>query len=172
MTLANYIPTRCVNPSLLVFIRVGIWTQKRVYSHLDKTRPVVLKIWSCLLFNVQELIVTLRASTPQTDWRKLAALVMLGFVLIAILCRKQWVDFTTSIAVKSSTHLSLEKISNVAVEKENSMNWDEAIYRRKVSLSLKCGNVSGGDFTRQPLILNYISESISLTDDHVQNNNS
>ena len=56
--------------------------------------------------------------------------------------------------------------------KENSMNWDEAIYRRKVSLSLKCENVSGGDFTRQPLMLNYISETISPTDDHLQNNNS
>ena len=50
--------------------------------------------------------------------------------------------------VKSSAHISLKKISNVALGKENSMNWDEAIYRRKVSLPLKCGNVSGGDFTR------------------------
>ena len=46
------------------------------------------------------------------------------------------------------------------------------MYRIKVSLSLNCGNVSGGDFTRQPLMLNYISERISLTDDHLQNNNS
>ena len=44
LTLANYIPTRCVNPCLPVFLRVGIWTQKRVDSHLDKTRPVALKI--------------------------------------------------------------------------------------------------------------------------------
>ena len=33
---ANYIPTRCVNPCLPVFIRVGISIQKRVDSHLDK----------------------------------------------------------------------------------------------------------------------------------------
>ena len=46
------------------------------------------------------------------------------------------------------------------------------IYRRKVSLSLKCGNVSGGDLTRQPQMLNYISERISLTDDHLQKNSS
>ena len=43
---ANYIPTRYVNTCLPVFIRVGIWIQKRVDSHLDKTRPAVLKIWS------------------------------------------------------------------------------------------------------------------------------
>ena len=33
---ANYIPTRCFNPCLPVFIRVGISIQKRVDSHLDK----------------------------------------------------------------------------------------------------------------------------------------
>ena len=42
---ANYITFLCVNPNLPVFIRVGIPIQKRLYSHLDKTRPAVLKIW-------------------------------------------------------------------------------------------------------------------------------
>ena len=83
----------------------------------------------------------------------------MGFVLFAILCLNQWVDFTTFVLVRSSAQISLKKISNVAVRKENSMNWDEAIYRRRFSLSLKCGNVSGGVFTRQPLMLNYISDS-------------
>ena len=82
------------------------------------------------------------------------------------------VAFTTFVPVKSFAHLSLKKISNVAVEEENSMKSVEAIYRRKVSLSFNCGNVSGGDFTRQPLMLNYISESISLIEDHLENNNS
>ena len=68
--------------------------------------------------------------------------------------------------------LSLRRIFNVAVGKGNSMNWEEAIYRRKVSLSLKCGNVSGGDFTKKPLKLNYISDKFSLTGDHLQNTNS
>ena len=36
LTLANYTPTRCVKPCLPVFIRVGIWTLKRVDSYLDK----------------------------------------------------------------------------------------------------------------------------------------
>ena len=163
---ANYSPTRCANPCPPVFIRVGISIQKPVDSHLDKTRPVVLRIWSCLIFNVQDLIVKLRASTLQADRRKLIALVPMGFILSAILCLKQWVAFTTFVPVKSSAHLSLKKRSNVAVGKEKSMNWDAAIHRRKVSLSLKCGNVSGGDFKRQPLVWNYISEGISHTDDH------
>ena len=142
----------------------------RITPRQNKT--VALKIWSCLIFNVQDLIVKLRASTQQADRRKLIASVLMGFILVAILCLKQWVAFTTFVPVKSSTHLSLKEISNVAVGKENSMNCDEAIYRRKVSLSLKCGNVSAGDFTRQPLMLSYISETISPTDGHLQNNNS
>ena len=170
---ANCIPTRCVNPCRPVFIRNGISIQKRVDSHLDETRPAALEIWSCLISNEQDQNVKLKASLQQADRRKLIALVLMGFVLIAILCLKQWVAFITFVPVKSSAHLSLEKISNVAVGKENSMNWDEAIYRRKVSLSLKCRNVRAGDFTRQPLMLNYIyAEWISPTDDHSQNNNS
>ena len=168
---ANYTPTRSANRCPPVFIRVGISIQKPVESQLDKTRPAALKIWSCLICNVQDLIVKLRASTLQADRTKLIASVLMGFVLIAILCLKQWVAFITFVPVKSCAHLSLKKITYVAVGEENTMNWDKAIYRRKVSLSLKCGNVRGGDFTRQPLMLNYISERISPTDDHLQNNN-
>ena len=118
---ANYTPTRCANLCPPVFIRVGISIQKPVDSHPDKTRPVALKIWSGLIFDVQDLIVKLRASTLQADRRNLITSVLMGFVLIAILCLKQWVAFTTFVPVKSSAHLSLKKISNVAVGKENSM---------------------------------------------------
>ena len=169
---ANYTPTRYENPSSPVFIRVGISIQKPVDSHLDETRPVALKIRSCLFFNVHDLIVKLRTSTLQADKRKLIASVLMGFVLIATLCLKQWDAFTISVPVKSYANLSVTKISNEAVGEDNSMNGKEAIYRRKVSLSLKCGNVIGGDLTRLPVLLNYISERISLTDDHSQNNNS
>ena len=71
MTLANYIPTRCVNPCLPVFIRLRIWTQKRVYSHLDKTRPAALKKRSCLISNEKEQNVKLKASLQQANRRKL-----------------------------------------------------------------------------------------------------
>ena len=77
-----------------------------VMSYFQRTRPDL----------------KLRASTLQADRRKLTASVLMGFVPIAILCLKQWVVFITFVPVKSSTHLSLKKISNVAVGKENSMN--------------------------------------------------
>ena len=134
---ANHTPTRCTNPCPPVFKRVGVSIHKLVDSHLDKSRPVALKIRSWLIFNVQDLIVKLRASKQQADRKKLIASVSMGFVVIAILNLKQWVAFTTFVPVKISAHLSLKKISDVAVGIENSMNSDEAIYRRKVSMSLK-----------------------------------
>ena len=107
---ANYTPTRCANPCPPVFIRFGISIQTPVDSHLDKTRPVALKIWSCFIFNVQDLIVKLRASTLQADRRKLIASVLMGFVLIATLCLKQWDAFTTFVPVKNCAHLTEEDI--------------------------------------------------------------
>ena len=101
---ANYTTTRCVNPCLPVFIRVGISIQKPVDSNLDKTRPVALKIWPCVIFNVHYLIVRFRASTLQADRRKVIASVLMGFVLIAILCLKQWVAYIVFVHVKSCTH--------------------------------------------------------------------
>ena len=120
----NYTPTRCANPRPPVFIRVGISIHKPVDSHLDKRRPTrrALKIRSCIILNVEDLIVKLRASTQQADRRKLIASVLMGFFLIAKLCLKQWVAFTTFVPVKSSAHLLLKKLSNVAVGKENSMD--------------------------------------------------
>ena len=85
---ANYTPTRCGNPCPPVFIRVGISIQKPVDSPLDKTRPVVLKIWTSLIFNEQDLISKLRAPSLQADRRKVTASVLMGYVLNAILCLK------------------------------------------------------------------------------------
>ena len=96
----------------------------------------------------------------------------MGFVRIPTLCLKQWIAFTTFATAKKYVNFLLKKIFNEAVRKENLMNWDEVTYKRKFSLSLKCGSASGVDCTRQPLMLNTISEKISLTDDHVQNTNS
>ena len=83
---ASYIPTRCVNPCLPVFIRLGISIQKRVDSHHDKTRPAALKIWSCRISNEQDQNVKLKTSLQQADRRKLTTSVLMGFVLIAALC--------------------------------------------------------------------------------------
>ena len=54
--------------------------------------------------------------------KKLIASVLMGFVLIAILCLKQCVAFTTFVPVKGCAHLSLKTISKAAVGEENSMN--------------------------------------------------
>ena len=59
---ANYIPTRCDNPCLPVFIRFGIPIQKQVDSRLDKTRPAALKKLSCPISNEQNQKVKLKAS--------------------------------------------------------------------------------------------------------------
>ena len=80
----------CVHPCPPVFIRVGISIQKPVDSHLDKTRPVSLKIWSCTIFNEQDLIVKLRDSTLETDRKKLTASLLMGFVLIEYCVRSNW----------------------------------------------------------------------------------
>ena len=116
--------------------------------------------------------IKMRACTIQADRRQLTASLLVGIDLIAKLCLKQGVAFTTFVPVKSCLHLSLKKLTNVAVAIETSMNWEQAIYRRKYSLSLKRGIVSSGDFTGQPLIINYLSENASLTDDRLQNTNS
>ena len=86
---ANYTNARCANPCPPVFIRVSMSIQKPVDSDLDKTSSAALKMRSCLIFNVQDLIIKWRASTTQADRKKLTASVLLGFVLIAILCLKQ-----------------------------------------------------------------------------------
>ena len=122
LTLANYTPTRCVNPCQPVFIRAGISIQKRVDSYLDKTRPAALKIWSCLISNEQDQNVKLKASSQQADRRKLTGSVLMGFVHIATLCLRPWVAFTTSVPVKSCVPLLLKKIFNVVAKRESSMH--------------------------------------------------
>ena len=115
---ANYIPTRCVNPCRPVFKSVGIWTQKRVNLHLNKTRPAALKLWSCLISNEQDQNVKLKASLQQADRKKLTASVLMGFVLIATLCLKLWVDFITSVPVKSCVPLTKEDIHRGSKKRE------------------------------------------------------
>ena len=99
LTLANYTPARCVNPCQLVFIRVRILIRKRVYLCLDKTIPAVSEIWFCLFFNEQEQHVKLKASLQQAD-KKMFALLLMGFDLIATLCLKPYLAFNTSVPIK------------------------------------------------------------------------
>ena len=115
-------PYSMCQPMPTGLIRVGIWTQKRVVSHLDKTRLAAMKIWSRPISIEQDQNVKLKASLQQVDRRKLIALVLMGFVLIATLCLRPRVAFTTSVLVKSCVLLSLKKIFNVVAKREISMH--------------------------------------------------
>ena len=78
--------------------------EKMVMPYFQRTRP------DCLSF----------FTTGRQ--KKIDCLSVDGFVLIATMCLKPWVSFTTSLRVKSCVPLSLKRIFNVAVGKENSMN--------------------------------------------------
>ena len=164
---ANFIPTRCVNPCRPVFIRVGISIQKRVDSHLNKTRPAALKIWSTNKTRMWDWKLLYNRQTEE-NWLLQCWWV---FVLIETLCLKPWVAFTTSVAANSCVPLSLKRIFNVVARRESSMHWDDTIYKRKALRFLRCGSANGGDCTKQPILLNNISENTFVTGVHLQLNN-
>ena len=112
---AKYTPTRCINSCPLASRRVGIWIRKPVDLQFERRRPVALKKWSWLTFNEKNLFVKSRASALQADKRKLTASVLMGFVLIVMLCLRQWIAFTTFGPVKRCVHLLAKKLSNVTV---------------------------------------------------------
>ena len=91
---ANYSPTPCVNQCRPLFIYIGISIQKPIYSHLVKTKPVALKIWSYPIFKKQDQNVKVKASTLQADRIKMNISLLTDFVLTAKLCWRQWVAFT------------------------------------------------------------------------------
>ena len=167
----NYTPTGCVKPCRPVFISVGISIQKRVHSHLDKTRPAAWRIWSCPISNEQDQNVKLSASLQQAERRKLTASVLMGFVLIGTLFLKPLIALTTSVPLRSCVPLPLKKLFNVVARGESSIHWDDSIYKRKVTRLLKCGSANGGGCTNQPLLLNNISENTFPTDVHLQLSN-
>ena len=146
------IPIRCVNPCLPFFIRFGISIQRLVDLRLGKTRPAALKIWSCPFSTNRNRLLKSRAFIQQPDRRKLTASVLMVFVLILPLCSMQWTAFTTSVVVKKFVRFSQRRIFNVVVWRESSMNWDEAIYAKKASLSLNRGSLIGVDYTRQAFL--------------------
>ena len=88
----------------------------------NKTRNFENMVMSYFQKKKQDQNVKLKASLQQADRRKLTASVLMGFVLIATLCLKPWVAFTTSVPVKICVPLSLKKIFNVVARKESSMH--------------------------------------------------
>ena len=170
LMLANYTRTRCVNLCPPVFIRGGIWIHRKEDSHLDETRPLALKIWSCHFLNKQDQNTKLRASTQQVD-RNVTPSVLIVSALIATLRSKQSVALTTSVPVKKFVRLSVNTIFNAVVKRENLMNWGKTIYKKKASLLPKCRTVNGGDCIRQAIMSENISDQTFLTDIHLQLSN-
>ena len=168
--LVDYSSTRCVNLCQPVCIRGTFSIVRQVDSHLNKARPVALKVWSCPVFNEQEQIAKKRASVQRIDSRKLTTSVLMVFVFIATLCLKDKAALTTFVRVKKFALLALKTIFNVVVKREGSMKWDEAIYEKKAWLFLKRGNVIGGECTGQAILKNNITQKFLLTGDHLQQN--
>ena len=81
----------------------------------------------------------------------------MDFVLNATLCLKPWVDFTTSVPVKSCVLLSPKRIFNVVARRESWMHWDDTIYKKKASILLKCRS-GNEDCAKQPILLSTMSE--------------
>ena len=156
---ADYIHIQFVNPCPPVLILVGITIQRHADSQLNKRRPVALKIWSCPIFDGQDQIAKSRDSVQQADKQKLTASVLMVFVLIGTLALRPWAAFITFVCVKKFNRLSS---NNVVVRRESSMNWDEAIYKKKASLLLKYVIAKGGDCTKQAIMSKIVSEILFL----------
>ena len=104
------------------FLRVGISIHRQIVLHLDKTRPVALKIWPFPIFIEQQQIAKSRASLQQAHRKKLTASVVMAFSLLATLRLKPWAAFITFNSVKKFDRLSLRRVFNVVVGKKNSTN--------------------------------------------------
>ena len=107
----------------------------------------------------------------QKDRRKLTALVLMGFVLIATLSLKPWVFLTTSVPIKMYLLLSLKRTFNVVARRESLMHWGDTIYRRKAPLLWKCRNANGANFSKQSELLDNRSENVFLIGVHLQLSN-
>ena len=90
---------------------IGLYTRWDLNSETGRftpqkeTRPAAMKMWSNISFEEKDQNVKLKASIQQAHKRKLTNSVFMGFILIATLCSKQWVAFTTSVPLKNYVHL-------------------------------------------------------------------
>ena len=161
--LANYDPTQYVNPCLPAFIRDVISMHRRVDSRFDKRSPVVVKKWFFRVFNKQDPIVELNASTLKVDRRKLTVSKMMDFVFFAALCLKPRAISIIFVIVKNYVHFSLKKAFNVVVGKKSSIKREKIEYKKRTPLFLKC--LSDKNCTIKSVPLNNLSENkCSLTE--------
>ena len=117
LMLTFYILTQFVKTCRGVFIRVGISIQRQLVSHLDKTRPTALKIWSCQIFKKEDHQVKLNTSLQRAERKKMTASLMISFVLNASMCLKPLAASMTFVIVKKQVHISPDEIFKAPVEK-------------------------------------------------------
>ena len=60
----------------------------------------------------------------------------------------------------------------LVLKSDSSMNWDQAMYEKEVSVFLNCGSVIGGNSTRQSIVSKNISKKTCLTGVHLPFSNS
>ena len=151
-----------------VVARVGSPIQKTAHSHLFKTKPVALKIWSCLTFNEQHQIVKMKASLLKVENND--HFIVDGFCCHCTIVFEVMVCFYPFCPCQEVRSCFIgEGIKRGS--RESSMNWDEVLYRKKASLLANCWSVNTGKCTRQPILLKNIFEKNSLTDIHWQLSN-
>ena len=167
---AMNIHIRSVNSCLLVFIRIEISIQRQTDSHLDKRRPVTPKARSCHFFDELDQISKLKHCIQHADRKKMTASVVTVIVLIAILGSRQGAGFTLFVLVKKCGRLSPKKLFNVVVKRESLMNWEEAIYGKNDSVSMKSESVNSGECTSQGKVSKNILTDVKifLSDIHWQ----
>ena len=129
--------------------------ENKVMSYFQRTRP------DCIIENFSETCRQMQIDCFNFD----------GFFLIATLCSKQFAAFATFVLVQKFDRLSLKTIVNVVVRRESSIIWDETIYKKTASLSVKCESVNDADCTRQAIKSKNISEKIFDRDVHLQPGN-
>ena len=121
------LPTQCVKLCQQDFTRIGILIRRPASLCNDRTRPAALKIWSNLIFNKQGQNVKLKASIQKADRKKLHASMLMDFAVIATLSLRLWGAFITFATVGNYVPLSLKKISNAVLKRENWIRWDKTI---------------------------------------------
>ena len=74
-----------------------------------------------------------------------------GVVFSLQYCVRSHGLFLSLLRLSRGASISQWKRSNVEVRRESPIHGDETLNRKRASLSSKCRNMSGGDFTRQPI---------------------
>ena len=130
LMLANCTHMRCYNLCRPNFTFIGVSIQSQVHSHLNKTKPAVLRISLCPIFNEQENNVKLKTYIQDAD-RKLTASVLMGFCSHCNIVFEAMVCFYHFCPDKIFVHSSLKRIFSMVVRRESLINSDKTIYTNK-----------------------------------------